>query len=755
MTTQPWKLLIYLCGDAAERLPADPHAPFPLLSVLQAPAGLFQAPGALVVVQAHRPAARQALRLVQEAGEAEARIVDVVMPAAESPAGRDEFMAWAMESYSTARTLLLMGECQPGAVETHGLAGSLFEVIDSPDGPELRVLAEADLAEFQPGGATRGPIGDWLNQLLGWAFGGGGPQPPSQPAKPTKPKTSKPAKPKPPKETTPMPPQQPDTSQPERDWTILLYMAGDNGRVFKTAYGNYSLMAEMTTPAWTDLAELEHAIEKREARAEAARAVAAATGSGAQDGAMEQAVRDAVAQALAGSPELTGKQKQVEEAVVKALRAVADQAEAEVQAARVARDEKVAALARPEPVGSTDRVAVLAQLDTLGTEGTMRFEIQRGRTAKENIVEQIAETNTGDPSELARFVVWGMNRRPAKHTMLVLWNHGLGWKDDDIYASVRSVSRSVRAGRPLRRHNVAAFRSTAREILHRAQAPGMSEEVRGILCDDSSMDFLTNKELKQALRVAEVAADEAEVGAIFGDEARLKAVMDDAQAGTRRKLSIIGMDACLMAMLEVQYQVRQYAQYMVASQEVEPMDGWPYSPIVGKLNENPAMTPKELAAWIVDAYAESYTSGSRSKDVTQSAIDLSQMEETANKVRAFAEVFVEEYSASKLAKAHKYAASQATEFEDQEYADLAAYLSNFLEMVPGGPGSRVARAGQELLQWVQQETGPVVRNAATGKYREVACGVSIYVAEKQPSPLYQELDFAATGWPAVLGKTAS
>ena len=34
-----------------------------------------------------------------------------------------------------------------------------------------------------------------------------------------------------------------------------------------------------------------------------------------------------------------------------------------------------------------------------------------------------------------------MNRCPAKRTMLVLWNHGLGWKDDDIYATVRRHAR--------------------------------------------------------------------------------------------------------------------------------------------------------------------------------------------------------------------------------------------------------------------------------------------------------------------------
>ena len=54
------------------------------------------------------------------------------------------------------------------------------------------------------------------------------------------------------------------------------------------------------------------------------------------------------------------------------------------------------------------------------------------------------------------------------------------------------------------------------------------------------------------------------------------------------------MDACLMAMIEVQYQVRKFADVMVASQEVEPMHGWPYTEILEKLNLRPTMDAAEL-----------------------------------------------------------------------------------------------------------------------------------------------------------------
>lgn len=484
--------------------------------------------------------------------------------------------------------------------------------------------------------------GGLLSKLFGWLFGAG-------PA----PKPKPPTPPKPPKEEKPMPPQ---TPAPMRDWTILLYMAGDNGKVFNTKHGSYSLMAEMTTPGHEDIAEVEK-------------------------------------------------------------------------------------------VGTTDRVAVLAQFDTLNEDGTYRLEIHQGKTTQQNIVQTIAEANTGDPAELAKFIVWGMTRCPAKHTLLVLWNHGLGWKDDDVYAGVRSLSRTVRSGGRPRQHNAAMFKSVARKVKEVADQT-KDEEVKGILCDDNSMDFLTNVEMSRALRVAEIAADEADAAAIFQDQARLTAAMAVDPSQARRRLSAIGMDACLMAMLEVQYQVRQFADVMIASQEVEPIDGWPYTQIVGKLNAAPTMTPNELGKLIVEEYAASYLSS----NTTQSAIDLTQMENLRAKVGAFglaaAKAFGED-GALRLAYSDA-ARGGRRDFEDKEYLDLAGFVQRVAKGYAAGANTEVKRTAEELLAALAQTGSPVIANAATGTKKSKATGISIYVPMDMPSPLYKELDFAAAGWLELL-----
>ena len=89
------------------------------------------------------------------------------------------------------------------------------------------------------------------------------------------------------------------------------------------------------------------------------------------------------------------------------------------------------------------------------------------------------------------------------------------------------------------------------------------------------------------------------------------------------KLALIGFDACLMSMIEVAYEFVDLADVMVASEEVEPWDGWPYDMFLADLTENPWWMAKELAEEIVNDYIESYgTDGLLRALVTMAAINL-------------------------------------------------------------------------------------------------------------------------------------
>ncbi|GAI23494.1 unnamed protein product, partial [marine sediment metagenome] len=78
------------------------------------------------------------------------------------------------------------------------------------------------------------------------------------------------------------------------------------------------------------------------------------------------------------------------------------------------------------------------------------------------------------------------------------------------------------------------------------------------------------------------------------------------------------------------------ADILVTSEEVEPGDGWPYDTVLSQLVANSTMSSEQLAADIVDKYIYSYPS----RDVTQSAIDLSYMGDLANQLSNLAQAII-------------------------------------------------------------------------------------------------------------------
>lgn len=91
------------------------------------------------------------------------------------------------------------------------------------------------------------------------------------------------------------------------------------------------------------------------------------------------------------------------------------------------------------------------------------------------------------------------------------------------------------------------------------------------------------------------------------------------------KLDLIGFDACLMANFEAAKAIAPFGKTMVASEELEPGNGWNYTPLLGSLVQNPQMDGFALGKRVVDTYRDFYLGpkeGNRDKTVTLSVIDL-------------------------------------------------------------------------------------------------------------------------------------
>jgi hypothetical protein len=91
------------------------------------------------------------------------------------------------------------------------------------------------------------------------------------------------------------------------------------------------------------------------------------------------------------------------------------------------------------------------------------------------------------------------------------------------------------------------------------------------------------------------------------DMAELKYALNKITLDTGRIIDVIDFDACLMQMIEVAYQIRDYGKVMVASEETMMAEGLPYQTVLGNLTAEPDMTPGQLGEKMVDAYEDYWT----------------------------------------------------------------------------------------------------------------------------------------------------
>ncbi len=374
-------------------------------------------------------------------------------------------------------------------------------------------------------------------------------------------------------------------------------------------------------------------------------------------------------------------------------------------------------MAEMAKVGSTPNVDAVVQFDRAGKKSiTARYHVSKGGGCVEkDRVMVLPETNTGDPQVLIDFIAWGIQNYPAQHYLLVVWNHGSGWSEDDVYRhtgvtrgdlpQAKALTRS-----PLRR---ALFSTTIEQVVR--------PNIRGIAYDDSARDFLDNAELKKCLQAAY------------------------AQTGGR-KVDVLGFDACLMNMVEVGYQLKDTVTIAVGSEETEPGAGWPYDLILSALAKKPSLTPVQLGQTIVQQYYKSYLDTSEA--VTQSALNLARIDGLAGVVDKLADALIANLTTD-VKKAIAKVLRNCQRFYYPSYLDLydmARLLKEYITV----PAIKTAAQGVMSALRTSATKGVIVANKRLGSAVARAKGVSIYFPSGDVSPFYSHLDYASHRWDEFL-----
>jgi pimeloyl-ACP methyl ester carboxylesterase len=304
-------------------------------------------------------------------------------------------------------------------------------------------------------------------------------------------------------------------------------------------------------------------------------------------------------------------------------------------------------------VGSNDAVHFIVQTDDATGSASYRYRLRKGTPLESDRIERFnGDLNTGSTKTLVDFVKWAHHMFPAERTALVLWGHGSGHDDKNVYRSARG-SLNPRTAARLTQRRLGFFSGTRRSILE--QGP-----TRGYGYDDTAGDFLDNAELLKALL---------QVKEILG-----------------QKLDLLGFDACLMAMIEVAYQIHETANILLASERNEPGNGWWYSRAFRSLPTQPETTPDKLAADIVRAYRDVY------KDqMTLSAINL-------EKIRLLAQHMADWTNLADPAGFHllRRNALDCSPRPGDGYCDLGSFLAAASDVKE--KGCKAARIAQKTLK---------------------------------------------------------
>src|ERR1700722_10907775 len=177
-------------------------------------------------------------------------------------------------------------------------------------------------------------------------------------------------------------------------------------------------------------------------------------------------------------------------------------------------------------IGSTKDVNVVVELgrpqnpsgDDGGWAGVYRFLVKKGMDPiPDNAITRVAalgeSEDMGQPATLRNFIAWAKKTYPAQKLMLIIWNHGQGWRFE------------LAANKEVRYATNRAQLSKSLKDTGEADTPTLGG-IKAISIDDDTGSILYNRDVEDVLA---------------------------STFDTQKPLDVLGFDACLMSMIESAY----------------------------------------------------------------------------------------------------------------------------------------------------------------------------------------------------------
>ena len=202
----------------------------------------------------------------------------------------------------------------------------------------------------------------------------------------------------------------------------------------------------------------------------------------------------------------------------------------------------------------------------------------------------------------------------------------------------------------------------------------------------------------------------------------------DSMPGQKEKLvDMIGFDACLMATIDTLAVCADYADWMVASQETEPVYGWAYDSILRRLAAEADIQPEQLGVEICDSYMDSCL---RHEKADKATLALMKLDEAKSLKEAYEDsgslmfraAIQENAAAESIARAAGQTKSYGTNAQLQGYTNMV----DLLQLTEQSLGAIDTAEADYQLKKLRQALNYCVIYQVTGELDEGSCGLSCY-----------------------------
>ncbi len=221
----------------------------------------------------------------------------------------------------------------------------------------------------------------------------------------------------------------------------------------------------------------------------------------------------------------------------------------------------------------------------------------------------------------------------------------------------------------------------------------------------------------------------------------LKEALETSAIG-KQPLEFLGFDSCLMASIEIAHILSPFANYLFASQETEPGQGWDYDKWLSTLGVDPQMTGDALGKAIVQTFIDYYKQNNLDdSNLTLSVIDMKNVESL---VAAF-ESFISTVDLTKISFKEVAEGRSNT----KEFGFSAAYEHHYDVVDIGDLAKQFSEENAQESTNLTNALTNTVLYSEKGQHEDIANGLSVYFPYNgreflnESMDVYRELGFSS------------